>query len=159
MPEFPLPLKQGYCRDTTYVKVLSRESCPASNVTMRGGPGCQQQLSPGMNMQRIPAGFYLTKERANFLLAVTPGISYRSRYIGGYARVHGASRPGRPIRRPGASRSHSHVSTSCGERPLLPDTERARLPRALVILARDDQEIGAALSQWPRPIGGSPPAR
>lgn len=66
MPEFPLPLKQGYCRDTTYVKVLSRESCPASNVTMRGGPGCQQQLSPGMNMQRIPAGFYLTKRTSQF---------------------------------------------------------------------------------------------
>lgn len=66
MPEFPLPLKQGYCRDTTYVKVLSRESCPASNVTMRGGPGCQQQLSPGMNIQRIPAGFYLTKRTSQF---------------------------------------------------------------------------------------------
>ena len=66
MPEFPLPLKQGYCRDTTYVKVLSREFCPASKVTMRGGPGYQQQLPPGMNMRRIPASFYLTKRTNQF---------------------------------------------------------------------------------------------
>jgi hypothetical protein len=34
MPQFLLLLEQGYCGDTTYVKVLSRESRSASKAMM-----------------------------------------------------------------------------------------------------------------------------